>query len=424
MVNWLVLLLVAALALGMLLRCGIEWGMPLKQTFAEEIQGQSGAAKKPPNEKKVFAAALLFRVLMLLVSVVIVMLSQKEIQSVQQCMERINLWDARHYTNLIEQGYAGYVENGQHLFLVFFPAYVWLVRAVRLLIPNTLLAGMLTSFVCYAWGCCWVHKLAYEQYDEETANYAVLFLSLFPFSFFFGTVMTEGLFLLTTAAAIYYAMNRKWVPYMIWGMLAAMTRMTGVLVVIPAFVELLKSVHPLRSVSDFKKAVPKVLKKILLIAVPCLGTLMYLLLNYHVDADPFAFTIHQKHWHQGPMLISNVVQYIADYLWNNFKTSSGWAIWVPELVLFVLTFLILAAAVRRAENPASLIAYGFVYFVMNYSLSWLLSAGRYLSCGFVLFIFLASRTKGKKELQISIIVTEALFLIVYLYAYLSGAQVM
>ena len=55
-----------------------------------------------------------------------------------------------HYINLAEQGYDGYVENGQHLFLVFYPAYVWLLRAARVLIPHTLLAGMLHSSLCYA----------------------------------------------------------------------------------------------------------------------------------------------------------------------------------------------------------------------------------------------------------------------------------
>ena len=41
-------------------------------------------------------------------------------------------WDAWHYVNLAELGYEGYVENGQHLFVVFFPLYVWPVSYTHL----------------------------------------------------------------------------------------------------------------------------------------------------------------------------------------------------------------------------------------------------------------------------------------------------
>ena len=121
------------------------------------------------------------------------------------------------YINLAEQGYDGYVENGQHLFLVFYPAYVWLLRAARVLIPHTLLAGMLLSSLCYAGGCCFVYRLARLFYPHAVARDGVLFLSLFPFSFFFGAAMTEGLFLLSTGAAVYYACRGKCLPFWLWG---------------------------------------------------------------------------------------------------------------------------------------------------------------------------------------------------------------
>ena len=119
------------------------------------------------------------------------------------CMRAMNRWDAGHYIQLVEQGYAGYMEDGQHLFLVFFPAYVWVVRLVRLLVPDTAAAGMLVSTLCYAWGCCWVYRLAAACFGGRVAADAVRLLSLYPFSFFFGTVMTEGLFLLTSSAACF-----------------------------------------------------------------------------------------------------------------------------------------------------------------------------------------------------------------------------
>ena len=61
---------------------------------------------------------------------------------------------------------------------------------------------------------------------------------------------------------------------------------------------------------------------------------------------------------------------------------------------------------------------------MNYCLSWLLSAGRYLSCGFVFFIFAAALLEEFPWLRRLVLGAEAVFLGVYLYAYTSGAQIM
>lgn len=93
------------------------------------------------------------------------------------------------------KGYSAYQENGEHLFLVFYPCYVWLVRIVKLIIPNTELAAAPRFGTVLFMGVLRVHKLAFESYDKSVADDAVLFLSVFPFSnSFSGTVMTEGLF--------------------------------------------------------------------------------------------------------------------------------------------------------------------------------------------------------------------------------------
>ena len=148
-------------------------------------------------------------------------------------------------------------------------------QAAFLVLPNTALAGALLSTLCYAWGCCWVYKTGVECCGKRRRRTRCCSLSLFPYSFFFGTVMTEGLFLLTTSAACYCALRHKWAAYAVWGCLSAMTRMTGFLVLVPAAVELLKTVQPLRPpAGQSLRAAWKALdRKIPLLLCPLLGTL-------------------------------------------------------------------------------------------------------------------------------------------------------
>ena len=71
-----------------------------------------------------------------------------------------------------------------------------------------------------------------------------------------------------------------------------------------------------------------------------------------------------------------------------------------------------------------MLAYAFCCLVANYSLSWLLSAGRYLSVCFPLFILGAVLIKDRPKLRQAVYAAEAEQLGIYFYADLNGAQVM
>lgn len=411
------------LFLAVAARCLESWGLALPGPgWIKSCEANEPYRPGLRELEKVFTFALLFRVFMFGVMFLCTMLSGGE-NGLEGLRGQFTRWDAGHYINLIENGYAEYQENGEHLFLVFYPLYVWAARAVRLLVPNTAAAGLWVSCFSYAGGCCFVYRTAAKLLGKEGARDSLLLLSLYPFSFFFGTVMTEGLFLLTTSAACYYALERKWLPYGIWGAMAALTRMTGVLVIVPGLIELLTELRPLEGPvkGSVKRALPGFLKKLPAILMPLLGSVGYLLLNWYVDGDPLAFRVHQAHWYQGGMWISGVLKYLWGYFCGNAGNANGYAIWLPELVLFVLTFAVLALAVK---GKPSLLAYAFCYFVVNYSLSWLLSAGRYLSCCFPLFIFGAGLLRGRPNLRQGIYFAGAALTGVYFYAYLNGAQIM
>lgn len=419
------LVLAALLIVRCLLDLGLNWNVP-RIFVSSDINPRNISPASPMESRKVFLTALGFRFFIVAVGMIAMMIFSTNELTFQDCFQQLcQKWDARHYVQLIEKGYAGYTENGQHLFLVFFPGYVWAVRLLRLVIPNTLAAGVLLSCVCSAGGYLYVYKIARECYSADIAKDSLLYLSLFPFSFFSGLIMTEGLFLLTTAGACYYAIKEKWFFFALFGFSAALTRMTGILVIFPAIMELLsqKSSSVIPSRGSFRIAWKKAVK-LPLVFFPILGTGVYLLLNYYIDGDPFAFVIHQKHWNQGFLWIPNVIEYIADYFQGNLSNSLGWSIWFPSLTLFTLFVILLLWAVRQSAHRSSLLTYAVIYFVAAYSLSWLLSAGRYLSCCFPLFLFLAKFTENKSTLRTMILGTESIFLGIYFCGYINGAQIM
>ena len=420
-------LAVCLLGLLVVYRCLAAWGLRAPGSLARHAveEGPPAAQGLQPGWK-IFLLGAGSRVGLLLAGMAAAMLLSDGGLTWEGAFQQLQRWDAAHYIHLIEEGYQGYTENGQHLFLVFFPGYVWAARLLRLVIPSTALAGTALSCLCYGGACCYLYRLAGEAYNGRVARDALLYMSLFPFSFFSGLVMTEGLFLLATTGACWYAWRGKWLAFGLFGALAALTRMTGLLVIAVGVIRLLEAYRPLEPPvgKSLGRCWKPLLLRLPLTLLPAAGTLLYLLLNLWVDGDPFAFASHQEHWHQGYLWISQVVEYIGRYLGDNLGSSFGWAVWAPALALFVGGLALLYWAALRKGHPAGLLAYGFCFFVATYSLSWLLSAGRYLSTCFVLFLFLAKLTQRRPALRAALLGGEGVLLGVYLCAFLAGAQVM
>ena len=424
-----VLISLAVCGLGALLavRCLSAWGVRLRLPLFRPALAQESCEPEPLQPLwKIFLLGTGSRIGLVLAAMLAAMILAGEALTLEEAFQQLQRWDANHYIHLIEQGYDGYQENGEHLFLVFFPGYVWAVRLLRLVIPHTALAGTVLSCLCYGGACCYLYRLAGAVYSSRVAWDALLYLSLFPFSFFSGLVMTEGLFLLATAGACWYAWKGRWLAFGLFGALASLTRMTGLLVIAAGVVQLLWTYQPLASPvrKSLSRSWRPVLLRLPLVLLPGVGTLLYLLLNSWVDGDPFAFVTHQEHWYQGYLWISQVVEYIARYFVDNAGNSFGWSVWFPDLALFAGGLFLLAWGILRREHPAGLLAYGFCFFAATYSLSWLLSGGRYLSTCFVLFFLLAKLTEKRPALRASLLGGEGVLLGVYLCGFLSGAQVM
>lgn len=368
----------------------------------------------------VFGAAMLFRIGIFVAVGVIAML----VSGNTDVLGLWEKWDGFHYVRLVEQGYGGYLENGQPYFLVFYPLFVWLTRLVRLVVGNTLASGLLVSFLCYSGGCAYLYRLACLEYGKAVAWRAVLFLSVFPFAFFFGGMMTEGLFLLTTAAGLYHIRRHQWLAAGLWGILAALTRMQGLLLVGAAVAELFQEVKPfaLRG-KALKKGVWDILRRLPVLLLPLLGFVVYLGLNYTVTGNPFAFTGYQmERWSQGFQWVSQVLGYLLKNTFTYGNLAVQLQMWLPELVLFLVFFLLLWR--ERGKHRSMLTLYAFVCLIQNYCLAWLLSAGRYLACAIPFFLFAACLTEKRLKATVALAVGMGTLFIVALTIYMVGGHIM
>lgn len=142
----------------------------------------------------------------------------------------LSVWqrfDANWYLKIADRGYAG--SDGS---TVYFPMYPVLIRMLSWIMPP-MLAAILLSNLALIGVLVLCYRLFSNIVDVTTTRRSLIYFLLFPTSFFLFGAYTESLFLLFSLASFYTATRERWSWAALWGACAALTRLQGVLLVIP-----------------------------------------------------------------------------------------------------------------------------------------------------------------------------------------------
>jgi len=206
-----------------------------------------------------------------------------------------NHWDAQRFLHIAQFGY----QNAEDT--PFFPLFPLLVKggallfgnqgfpAIGIVVSNAALLG--TLFVLY--------QLATDALGEQVGRRVLLYLCIFPTAFFFFAAYNESLFLLLTCSVFLAIRRQKWWLAGLLGLLAALTRSAGVLLVLPYLYEVWASrtlpadaQQPGRFWQQVRALLPKAWPVLLL----PVGTLGYCIYCWLAFGNPFSFALVQSNW--------------------------------------------------------------------------------------------------------------------------------
>lgn len=139
-------------------------------------------------------------------------------------------WDAVWYVAIAQDGYPDPNDNAK---AAFFPLYPLLMRGIGWVVGSPLVAGVLLSLVCFLVALVLLHRLATIELGPAGAHGTLLLVAFFPTAFFFSAVYAESLFLLLSVATLLAARQGRWAWAGVAGGLAALTRSSGVLLLLP-----------------------------------------------------------------------------------------------------------------------------------------------------------------------------------------------
>src|SRR5436305_2120866 len=205
-------------------------------------------------------------------------------------------WDAVNYTRIAQYGYL----SQNHPFdPAFFPLFPLLIRGAAWLVGNQgyVIVGIVVSNLAFLGAMFVIYEIAADMLGEQVGRRTLLYLSFFPTAFYFFAAYTESLFLLCTAGCFLALRRRRLLIAGLCGLLAALTRNAGLLLVIPYLYEvwLSREDSSLQLKAIIAESKPLLLRLLPIVLIP-LGLTIYMYYCWRISGDPLRFASTQDHW--------------------------------------------------------------------------------------------------------------------------------
>jgi Mannosyltransferase (PIG-V) len=139
-------------------------------------------------------------------------------------------WDGTWYLQIAHSGFNSLATTR------FFPLYPLLIKAASLVRIAPVIAAVAISMAAMFVALLLIHRLTVLELGEQVADLSVELVAFCPVAVYFSAVYSESLLLALTLGSVYSARRGRWALAGLLGCLAALTRVTGFLVVIPVVI--------------------------------------------------------------------------------------------------------------------------------------------------------------------------------------------
>jgi len=308
-------------------------------------------------------------------------------------------FDGIHYLDISRRGYG---TNQQ----VFFPLYPKIIKGITPFFKGRdLLAGLFVSHLSLFLLLFIFYKLILLDFDHKVAQRTLIFLMIFPTSFFFGFVYTESLLLLFILGSFYAARKSSWLIAGCFGFLAAGTRLIGIFL-FPALLFEWWQQHKIKNLKlKIKNFIP-----LLMVPLGLLSYMRFLKINFQ---DPLMF-IHSQPFFGVSRSDEKIVllyQVFFRYLKMIFTTKPDplyFTVWLEFLVVVGFIFLLIKSFIVKIRP--SYLVFSVLTLLTPTLIGTFSSLPRYVLVLFPCFICLGmiKSTKTRRVIQI-IFILSAIF---------------
>lgn len=300
-------------------------------------------------------------------------------------------WDSAWYLSILTKGYAFSSQSYS-----FFPGFPLFGGFFNLFFGDPVVSLVFCSLF---FGVLWVpiYQLVAEFYmSKKAALLSALLFALSPYAFLFTTIAySEGILLFFVLTSWYFFKKGKIAFASALACVAALSRVVGILIILPMLIETLKSKSPHRR------------RNILLICLPILSFFVWLAYG-QVTANDWLALIHTTEWtdlysFQG--LLTNIVPLKGFHAFLEVPFQH----WLTPFAIWGSIILPPFLIAKTFKTERSLASYSLAYFIGALVFGALVSIPRFIAVIFPLWIALTAKIKPNKKSTIGIIIVLILF---------------
>lgn len=147
-------------------------------------------------------------------------------------------WDSQWFTGIALHGYTwAPAHAGRFVPTAFFPLYPLLIRLLSLAGLEAGAAATLIANAAFLGALYYLYRLARLDQTAGAATRTLWLLALFPTALAFFIPYTESLYLLLAVLTFWYLRRGRWLAAGLAGALGALTRQTGLVLLLPYLLE-------------------------------------------------------------------------------------------------------------------------------------------------------------------------------------------
>lgn len=288
-------------------------------------------------------------------------------------------FDGVHYLLISANGYT--VNGG---FFPLFPLLIYIVTLPFNILPFNLIQYSIAIFLVslfFLASLIVFYKLIRLDFKHDIAVSSIIFLLIFPTSFFYASIYSEGLFLLLSLMSFYFARKKNWFIASLFAGLLSATRLVGI-AMLPALLY-----------EYFKNEKNKSIFKLLSICLTPVGLIAYALYNFLKWGNPFHFIQAQGNFQNNRSVesvilpIQTVFRYIKILIGVNPNIYEWWVA-LFELSFFIFALTLFYVAWKKKIRISYLIFGALCFFVPAFSGTFS-GLPRYILIIFPIFMTLA-----------------------------------
>jgi Gpi18-like mannosyltransferase len=299
-------------------------------------------------------------------------------------------YDAQWYLKIADSGYPkNPTDTNMHkkesmdgLSYAFFPLYPSLLAIINVPIKNIELTAFLTSNLLLIANFISLYILVKNLFSKNKALKTIFLVFFFPFSIFYRSYFTEGLFLFLLIWFSYFLINKRWLLSALFISLLSITRPNGIIFELLFLFYLAKSY--------FRK---EILMRTVLDAfiVSMLAFTGWLLFCYINTGNPMYWFNIQSVWYKEQNIsfpLFHNIKMILNFTslsWHSFHSSK-----IDVIAIFITGIILFFS--RKKLRP-ELWWISFLIWVIPLLTKDTMSFTRYQIVSFPLFIYLAQNVK-------------------------------